>query len=140
MKELPLNPMDAVFTRQLPRRIVNTVFKPLRILVGIAPIVPPKKFTVNVTQQEAKSYSRQWGEHYRIKSESNRKCLIHPFLFLYMTKLFLRLTGAPYFLYRRNGARYLKSEAKISVFDHGLLYGDGIFEGIRPYDARAFQV
>jgi hypothetical protein len=59
VKELPLNPMDAVFTRHLPRRIVNTSFQPLRILVGTAPIVPPKKFTVNVTEQEAKSYSRQ---------------------------------------------------------------------------------
>ena len=26
-----------------------------------------------------------------------------------------------------------KEEAKISVFDHGLLYGDGVFEGIRSY-------
>jgi branched-chain amino acid aminotransferase len=30
------------------------------------------------------------------------------------------------------------SEAKISVFDHGLLYGDGIFEGIRSYSGRIF--
>lgn len=30
------------------------------------------------------------------------------------------------------------SEAKISVFDHGLLYGDGVFEGIRVYDGRVF--
>jgi hypothetical protein len=28
-----------------------------------------------------------------------------------------------------NGELYPKSEAKISVFDHGLLYGDGVFEG-----------
>ncbi len=27
-----------------------------------------------------------------------------------------------------------KSEAVVSVFDHGLLYGDGVFEGIRSYD------
>jgi branched-chain amino acid aminotransferase len=34
---------------------------------------------------------------------------------------------------------YLKApEAKISVFDHGLLYGDGIFEGIRVYNGRIF--
>jgi len=33
-----------------------------------------------------------------------------------------------------------KSEAKISVFDHGLLYGDGVFEGIRAYDGRIFRL
>ncbi len=32
-----------------------------------------------------------------------------------------------------------KSEAKISVFDHGLLYGDGVFEGIRFYNGRVFR-
>src|SRR5947207_8154190 len=31
-------------------------------------------------------------------------------------------------------------EAKISVFDHGLLYGDGIFEGIRAYNGRVFRL
>jgi branched-chain amino acid aminotransferase len=31
-----------------------------------------------------------------------------------------------------------KSEAKISVFDHGLLYGDGVFEGMRVYNGRVF--
>lgn len=33
-----------------------------------------------------------------------------------------------------------KSEAKISVFDHGLLYGDGVFEGIRFYKGRVFRL
>ena len=33
-----------------------------------------------------------------------------------------------------------ESEAKISVFDHGLLYGDGIFEGIRCYEGRVFRL
>ena len=33
-----------------------------------------------------------------------------------------------------------QSEAKISVFDHGLLYGDGIFEGIRAYNGRIFKL
>lgn len=33
-----------------------------------------------------------------------------------------------------------KSDAKISVFDHGLLYGDGIFEGIRFYSGRVFRL
>lgn len=32
------------------------------------------------------------------------------------------------------------SEAKISVFDHGLLYGDGVFEGIRFYGGRVFRL
>ena len=33
-----------------------------------------------------------------------------------------------------------KAEAKISVFDHGLLYGDGVFEGIRSYRGRVFKL
>ncbi len=33
-----------------------------------------------------------------------------------------------------------KKEAKISVFDHGLLYGDGVFEGIRSYDCLVFKL
>lgn len=33
-----------------------------------------------------------------------------------------------------------KDEAKVSVFDHGLLYGDGIFEGIRFYNGRVFKL
>ena len=33
-----------------------------------------------------------------------------------------------------------KADAKISVFDHGLLYGDGIFEGIRFYSGRIFRL
>ena len=33
-----------------------------------------------------------------------------------------------------------EDEAKISVFDHGLLYGDGVFEGIRVYNSRIFRL
>lgn len=33
-----------------------------------------------------------------------------------------------------------EAEAKISVFDHGLLYGDGVFEGIRIYNGRIFRL
>ncbi len=33
-----------------------------------------------------------------------------------------------------------EAEAKISVFDHGLLYGDGVFEGIRVYNSRVFEL
>jgi branched-chain amino acid aminotransferase len=39
-----------------------------------------------------------------------------------------------------DGAYYPKSQAKVSVFDHGLLYGDGIFEGIRAYDGSVFKL
>ncbi|WP_011305607.1 branched-chain-amino-acid transaminase [Methanosarcina barkeri] len=33
-----------------------------------------------------------------------------------------------------------KSEAKVSVYDHGFLYGDGVFEGIRAYNGRVFKL
>ncbi|MCG3150615.1 MAG: Branched-chain-amino-acid aminotransferase [Verrucomicrobiae bacterium] len=33
-----------------------------------------------------------------------------------------------------------EADAKVSVFDHGLLYGDGIFEGIRVYNGRIFRL
>jgi len=33
-----------------------------------------------------------------------------------------------------------EQDAKISVFDHGLLYGDGVFEGIRVYNSRIFEL
>ncbi len=39
-----------------------------------------------------------------------------------------------------DGKFFPESEAKISVFDHGLLYGDGIFEGIRFYNGRVFRL
>ena len=39
-----------------------------------------------------------------------------------------------------NGDFVPKSEAKISVFDHGLLYGDGVFEGIRAFDGHVFKL
>ena len=39
-----------------------------------------------------------------------------------------------------NGKFYEKSDAKISVFDHGLLYGDGVFEGIRSYNRLIFKL
>lgn len=39
-----------------------------------------------------------------------------------------------------DGEFYDKQDAKVSVFDHGLLYGDGIFEGIRFYDGRVFRL
>src|SRR5438128_7756446 len=39
-----------------------------------------------------------------------------------------------------DGKYYDERSAKISVFDHGLLYGDGIFEGIRAYNGRVFKL
>ena len=33
-----------------------------------------------------------------------------------------------------------EADAKISVFDHGLLYGDGVFEGIRVYSRKVFEL
>jgi len=39
-----------------------------------------------------------------------------------------------------NGQLIPKEDAKISVFDHGLLYGDGVFEGIRSYGGRVFRL
>jgi len=39
-----------------------------------------------------------------------------------------------------DGKWYPKGEAKISVFDHGLLYGDGVFEGIRSYECLVFKL
>ncbi len=39
-----------------------------------------------------------------------------------------------------DGKWFPKSEAKISVFDHGLLYGDGVFEGIRTYGSLVFKL
>ena len=38
-----------------------------------------------------------------------------------------------------NGKLFDRADAKISVFDHGLLYGDGVFEGIRIYSGKVFR-
>jgi len=39
-----------------------------------------------------------------------------------------------------DGVYYPKSQAKVSVYDHGLLYGDGVFEGIRAYNGIVFKL
>src|SRR5205809_1197634 len=39
-----------------------------------------------------------------------------------------------------DGTYHDRSDAKVSVFDHGLLYGDGVFEGIRVYRGRVFKL
>lgn len=38
-----------------------------------------------------------------------------------------------------DGQMFAKEDAKISVFDHGLLYGDGVFEGMRSYGGKVFR-
>ena len=39
-----------------------------------------------------------------------------------------------------DGKLYDKENAKVSVYDHGLLYGDGVFEGMRSYSGRVFRL
>ena len=39
-----------------------------------------------------------------------------------------------------DGELIKKEEAKVSVYDHGLLYGDGVFEGIRSYNGKVFKL
>jgi branched-chain amino acid aminotransferase len=39
-----------------------------------------------------------------------------------------------------SGQLYDKADAKISVYDHGLLYGDGVFEGMRSYGGKVFRL
>jgi branched-chain amino acid aminotransferase len=39
-----------------------------------------------------------------------------------------------------SGKYYSKEDAKISVYDHGLLYGDGVFEGLRSYGGKVFRM
>src|SRR5207247_4306118 len=38
-----------------------------------------------------------------------------------------------------DGKLFDKADAKLSVYDHGLLYGDGVFEGIRVYNGKIFE-
>jgi branched-chain amino acid aminotransferase len=39
-----------------------------------------------------------------------------------------------------NGKFFDKADAKVSVYDHGLLYGDGVFEGLRIYNGKVFRL
>ena len=39
-----------------------------------------------------------------------------------------------------DGKLVKKEDAKVSVFDHGVLYGDGVFEGIRSYNCLVFKL
>jgi len=49
------------------------------------------------------------------------------------------MDSSPLLIYL-DGKLVPESEAKVSVFDHGLLYGDGCFEGIRIYNGRVFRL
>src|SRR5437762_3224474 len=51
-----------------------------------------------------------------------------------------RTTGVSEATIYIDGKFYSEANAKVSVFDHGLLYGDGIFEGIRFYSGRVFRL
>lgn len=51
-----------------------------------------------------------------------------------------RLPGGPSLQIYLNGTLVPKEKAVLSVFDHGLLYGDGVFEGIRAYNGRVFRL
>ncbi len=51
----------------------------------------------------------------------------------------LPMPASPILIYL-DGKLVPESEAKVSVFDHGLLYGDGVFEGIRFYNGRVFRL
>jgi len=48
--------------------------------------------------------------------------------------------GATNFKVWINGKLFDKQDAKISVYDHGLLYGDGVFEGLRSYGGKVFRL
>ena len=39
-----------------------------------------------------------------------------------------------------DGQLYNKQDAKLSVYDHGFLYGDGVFEGMRSYEGKVFRL
>lgn len=52
----------------------------------------------------------------------------------------LRLVTEKHMKIWLDGKLVEEQEAKISVFDHGLLYGDGVFEGIRFYNGRVFRL
>src|ERR1051326_8329355 len=63
---------------------------------------------------------------------------VTPLLLLH--HLLLRVTALWVMKIYLDGKYYNEKDARISVFDHGLLYGDGIFEGIRAYNGRVFKL
>lgn len=63
-------------------------------------------------------------------ANSSSPATLHAYSFMAASNLLIYL----------DGKIVPESEAKISVFDHGLLYGDGCFEGIRIYNGRVFRL
>jgi branched-chain amino acid aminotransferase len=63
-------------------------------------------------------------------ANSSSPATLHDYSFMAASNLLIYL----------DGKIVPESEAKISVFDHGLLYGDGCFEGIRIYNGRVFRL
>ncbi len=63
------------------------------------------------------------------------------FKFTFASTRFLKYFGTRFRMKIFIDGKYVNErDAKISVFDHGLLYGDGIFEGIRAYNGRVFKL
>jgi branched-chain amino acid aminotransferase len=61
--------------------------------------------------------------------------------FTFASTPFLKYVGSRFRMKIFIDGKYLdERNAKISVFDHGLLYGDGVFEGIRAYHGRVFKL
>src|SRR5580658_9140079 len=61
--------------------------------------------------------------------------------FTFASTRILKYVGSRFSMKIFIDGKYLNErEAKISVFDHGLLYGDGVFEGIRAYHGRVFKL
>ena len=61
------------------------------------------------------------------------------FRFLLIAVPFSKSINMPLQIYI-GGQFYDKENAKISVYDHGLLYGDGVFEGMRSYSGKVFRM
>src|SRR5208283_5206432 len=58
-----------------------------------------------------------------------------------MPKLRLTLSSSQNALYAYVNGKYVpKEEASISIYDHGFLYGDGVYEAIRAYDGNVFKL
>src|SRR5580704_15592102 len=57
-----------------------------------------------------------------------------------MAQPIIREEEAPMTKVYVNGKFFDKADAKVSVYDHGLLYGDGVFEGIRVYSGKVFKL
>jgi branched-chain amino acid aminotransferase len=92
----------------------------------------PQNWMIDILNADSKNFHRSGRGSITKKSnvffKSQKKKLqnpIHP-----MKSMIIYIDG-----------KYLpEDQAKISVFDHGFLYGDGVFEGIRAYNGRVFRL